>query len=175
MIVMDRQWAMASPDTFTVRPIREFVEEELATLPDGAVVADPFARNARYGTVTNDLNPEFDCDHHMDALEFLRTFDDGSVDCVIYDPPYSSRQVSECYKRYGYEVTAEATRGTWKRRHMDEVARILRPGGLLLAFGWHSNYCGKKRGFDIRRIRVVAHGGGSAHDTLCVAEVKRAS
>lgn len=169
---MDRKWAMASPSTFTVGPIREFLEQELDALPQGAVILDPFARNAVYGTVTNDLNPECDTDYHMDALDFLRMFDDDSADCVIYDPPYSSRQVSECYQRFGYEVAAEATRGTWKRRHMDEVRRVLRQGGVLLAFGWHSNYCGKKRGFEIVRVRVVAHGGGSAHDTLCVKEVK---
>ena len=33
------------------------------------------------------------------ALEFLKKFEDKSVDIVLYDPPYSARQVSECYKK----------------------------------------------------------------------------
>lgn len=55
---------------------------------------------------------------------------------------------------------------------MDEVARILRPGGYLLSFGWNSNGAGKRRGFEVTRVRPVHHGGGSAHDTICMEEVK---
>lgn len=39
----------------------------------------------------------------MDALDFLKMFDNNSVDGVVYDPPYSVRQVSECYKSVGIE------------------------------------------------------------------------
>lgn len=171
-IEIDRRFGMANRATFLVPPIKEFVERRVYNLPEGAVIVGPFAREARYGTVTNDLNPEFDTDYHMDALDFLRTFADESADCVIYDPPYSPRQVAECYKGFGYEVTSETTRSSWKYRHMDEVARILRPGGYLLSFGWNSNGAGKKRGFEVTRVRLVHHGGGSAHDTICMEEVK---
>ena len=106
MIEFDRKWAMPNSATFTIKPIKEFVERNL----DGCkVIIDPFARDCKYGTCTNDLNPEFNTDYHMDALDFLKMFDDESVDCVIYDPPFSTRQAVECYKRFGVEVTQETT------------------------------------------------------------------
>lgn len=172
-MIVDRKWGMASKDTFTVKPIKEFVEDAVSRLPAGAVIVDPFARESKYGTITNDLNPKFDTDYHMDALDFLKMMGASSADMVIYDPPYSPRQVSECYSGFGYEVTSEMTRSSWKYRHMDEIARILKSGGILLSFGWNSNGAGAKRGFDITRIRLVAHGGGSAHDTICMEEVKK--
>lgn len=52
----------------------------------------------KLATVTNDLDAQYDTDYHMDALDFLKIFDDNSVDTVLYNPPYSPRQVSECYK-----------------------------------------------------------------------------
>ena len=173
-IEMDRVFGMANRATFKVPPIREFVERRVLNLPRSATTIDPFARESRYADITNDLNPDYGCDFCMDALDFLRQFDDESIDCVIYDPPYSPRQVAECYKGFGYEVTSETTRSSWKFRHMNEVARILKPGGYLLSFGWNSNGAGKKRGFEVTRIRLVHHGGGSAHDTICMEEVKRA-
>ena len=34
-------------------------------------------------SVTNDLNMAYDTDYHMDALDFLKMFDDSSVDGVL--------------------------------------------------------------------------------------------
>ena len=45
----------------------------------------------------------------MDATDFLKMFSDNSVDTVLYDPPYSARQVSECYKKLGFSVNKETT------------------------------------------------------------------
>lgn len=90
---------------------------------------------------------------------------------VLYDPPYSLRQVKECYEGVGVTVTQEHTKASWRAKHLDEIARILKPGGFCLSFGWNTNGVGKKRGFEIVEILVVAH-GGSKNDTLCTVEVK---
>ena len=37
--------------------------------------------------LTNDLNPEFEADHHMDSIDFLQMFEDESVDGVLLDTP----------------------------------------------------------------------------------------
>lgn len=167
---INRLWSMANKNTFTIPPIKEFVERNIK----GCVtIVDPFANNCKYGTVTNDLNPEFDTDYHIDALDFLKLFPDNSVDCVLYDPPYSLRQVSECYKNVGIEVTNETTRASWRSRHLDEIKRILKPGGVALCFGWNSNGVGKTRGFKMTEILLVAH-GGSKYDTICTKEIKEA-
>ena len=53
----------------------------------------------------------------------------------------------------------------------NEIARITKPGGVVLSFGWNTNGIGKKRGFDQVEIMIVDHGG--AHNaTLCLAENK---
>lgn len=135
------------------------------------VVVDPFANSSKYGTITNDLNTEFDTDYHMDALQFLQMLPSDSADVVLYDPPYSPRQVSECYKGFGIEVTMETTQASWRARHLDQIARITKAGGYVLSFGWNTNGVGKKRGFQQIEILIVSH-GGSKNDTLCVAEIK---
>lgn len=152
--------------TFTIKPIKEIVERYIT-----GTVIDPFCNQSEYGNITNDLNPEFDTDYHLDALDFLKLIDGNSADVVLYDPPYSLRQVSECYKGFGIQVTQETTQSSWRARHLDEIARILKPGGNALCFGWNSNGVGKKRGMEIIEILLVPH-GGSKNDTIITVERK---
>ena len=88
---IERIWGYPSKNTFSIKPIADILSEEVT---DGFWV-DPFANNAKIATVTNDLNTDFDTDYHLDALEFLKMFPDCSVDGILYDPPYSTRQISE--------------------------------------------------------------------------------
>lgn len=149
---------MPDRNTFKVLPIKRFVEKHIA---GAKVIVDPFANTCLYGTIRNDLNPSFDTDYHMDALDFLKMLPDESADVVLYDPPYSLRQVTECYKSVGREVTMETTQATWRSRQLDEVARITKRGGIALCFGWNSSGVGMKRGFDMTEILLVPHGGSN--------------
>lgn len=159
---------MPNSKTFQIKPIKEFVEKYI----NGAsVIIDPFANDCKYGTITNDLNPEYDTDYHMDALDFLKEIKTESADVVLYDPPYSLRQVVECYKGFGKTVTQETTQSSWRARHLDEIKRILKPDGVALCFGWNSNGIGKTRGFEMIDVLLVPH-GGSKNDTICTAERK---
>lgn len=164
---IERAWAMPSKNTFSVAPIEAFVQEEMG---EGLWI-DPFSCGCRIASVTNDLNPDVDADYHMDALDFLKQFDDESVDGVLYDPPYSPRQVAECYHGVGREVTMETTQSSFWSRHKAEMARIVKRGGRVLSFGWNSCGVGKKNGFEMTRILLVAH-GGNHNDTICTSERK---
>ncbi len=164
-----KEWAMSNSRTFQIKPIKEFVERNISCCE---VIVDPFANDCKYGTVTNDLNPKFDTDYHLDALKFLKKIKSNSVDCVLYDPPYSLRQVKECYEGVGVKVTQEHTKASWRARHLDEIQRILKVGGICLCFGWNTNGVGKKRGFEMQEILIVSH-GGSKNDTLCTKEIKK--
>lgn len=168
IIKITRMWAMPNSNTFQIKPIKEFVERYVQ---NAKVIVDPFANKCKYGTITNDLNPKFDTTYHLDALEFLKLIDTESCDLVIYDPPYSLRQVKECYEGVGVTVTAEHTKASWRARHLDEIQRILKPNGYALCFGWNTNGVGMKRGFEIEEVLIVPH-GGSKNDTLCTAEKK---
>lgn len=169
IININRIWAMPNSKTFTIKPIKEFVERYIQ---GRNIIVDPFANESNYGTITNDLNPEFNTDYHMDALAFLKSLDSNSVDCVLYDPPYSITQAAQCYKDYGKEKleTNVANMKYWGDCK-NEVARILKKNGIALTFGWCTNGIGKNRGFEISEILIVAH-GGSKNDTLCTAEIK---
>ena len=107
----------------------------------------------------------------MDALDFLKMFGDASVDGILYDPPYSSRQVSECYHHFGYNVTEKTTQSSFWSNQKKEISRILKPGGKVITFGWNSGGIERKYGFDITRILLVAHGGWH-NDTICTVEQK---
>ena len=99
---------MPSSNTFEVEPIRRLIVKHLWEYR-GGVIIDPFANKNKLATITNDLDPDFDTDFHMDAIDFLKTFQDRSVDVVLYDPPYSPRQVAECYTKLGATVNMETT------------------------------------------------------------------
>lgn len=101
----------------------------------------------------------------------MKLIESESADVVLYDPPYSLRQVKEYYEGVGIKVTAEHTKASWRAKHLDEIARIFKPNGVCLSFGWNTNGVGKKRGFEIIEILAVAH-GGSKNDTLCTVEKK---
>lgn len=166
MIDIYRVWAMPNKWTFKIKPIAELLSSEVT----GGVWVDPFAGENSPATITNDINPERPTTYHMDALEFLRSLPDCSADGVLYDPPYSARQVRECYDGLG-GLKWDGWTTFWSDTK-NEVARILKPQGKCICFGWNSMGLGKNRGFDMTKILLVPH-GGSRNDTICTVEVKQ--
>lgn len=156
---------MPTADTFDCKPIGEFVGRYLQ-----GVSVDPFARNKRLATHTNDLNPTTSAEHHMDAEEFLKLLAGRGVqaDCILLDPPYSPRQISECYAAAGLKAGMADTQNAALYARVRRAARALcKPGTMVLSFGWNS--CGMGDGFEREEILLVAH-GGAHNDTICVAE-----
>src|ERR1035437_7324677 len=107
-IIFSRHWGMPSADTFDCEPIKGFVQKFLLA---SKISIDPFARNKRWATHTNDLNPETAAEFHLDAEAFLRQLADRNVKAVlvIFDPPYAPRQIAECYANVGKTVTMQDT------------------------------------------------------------------
>lgn len=167
---MSRKWAMPASDTFDCPPIGEFVKSYLRK---SKVSIDPFARNKEWATYTNDLNPNTAAQYHKRALVFLRYMRMRNIkaDLIIFDPPYSLRQVKEVYDQFGkftFEDSKEAGKWTKEKKLCYD---LLLPGGVFLYFGWNTNGLGLKNGARIEEILLVAH-GGSHNDTICVAEIK---
>ena len=169
-IQMSRVWAMPSGNTFSIAPIAAFVRKYTT---GASAVADPFARDSQFGTITNDLNPETKAMYHMDAEEFAKSvLLPSSVDVVLFDPPYSPLQISELYQKVGLPVTTRDTQSPRLYKAVrDGLTMALRPGGTALSFGWNSVGFGKGRGFEMLEIMLVSH-GGAHNDTICVAERK---
>lgn len=173
-IIFRRSWAMPSHDTFSIKPINELVRREVARAGDGLIV-DPFVRNSPFkaSCLSNDLDPNFQADYNMDALDFLRKLNPGSVDLVLYDPPYSVRQVAECYRGVGMNVTQEMTRATFWTNIKKEIARVTPVGGRVVCCGWNSGGVGKNLGFAISEILLVPHGGVHNDTIVTVCEKVR--
>lgn len=66
-IAFNREWEMPNSNTFDIKCIRRLIAKYLR--PE-MVSIDPFANKCRLAKITNDLNPDFDTDHHLDAVEF---------------------------------------------------------------------------------------------------------
>lgn len=164
---IERIWAMPNKWTFTIKPIAQLLKDEM----DDGVWIDPFAGENSPAAITNDLNHDRPTTYHMDALEFLKMFPDGSIDGVLYDPPYSPRQVRECYDGIDGDIKWDGRTTFWSETK-NEVARVLKRGGKAICFGWNSMGLGINRGFEMTRVLMVPH-GGTRNDTICTVEVKR--
>ena len=165
---INRAWAMPNSNTFEIKPIQQLIERYIQ--PHNTVV-DPFANNNKYGTITNDLDPQYDTTYHMDATKFLKMLGDNCADVVLYDPPYSSRQVAECYHKFNMSVNMQTTQGSYWRKQKEQIGRIVKPNGIVITCGWNSGGIGKKYGFEIIEILLVAHGGWH-NDTIVTVEKK---
>jgi len=171
-VIFKRVWAMPNKNTFDVRPIGLFVKKYLKKSNSSV---DPFARNKEWATYTNDLDPATSSEFHMDAEDFIEMLHKRNVivDLIIFDPPYSPRQISECYKKIGLRVGMKETQNSvLYKRIRDAVDKIVIPGGVVLSFGWNSAGMGKKRGYEIIEGLLVCH-GGAHNDTICIAERKK--
>ena len=160
-----RKWAMPSADTFSIAPIGDFVKRYLS-----GVSVDPFARNKEWATFTNDINPKTSAAYHMDAGDFLDEMKRQGViaDVVLFDPPYSPRQVAEVYAEIGITPTMQDTQTAASKRVWREGIRaISKPGTICLSFGWNS--VGMGQAWETLEILLVCH-GGDHNDTICLAQ-----
>lgn len=165
-----REWGMPTPDTFSCEPIKGFVQKYLLK---STISIDPFSRNKRWATYTNDLNPATSAESHLDANDFLSWMHSRGVvaDLVIVDPPYSPRQVKECYDQIGKEMGAkDALQGKSRKVMRECILKLLKDDGIVLTFGWNTTGMGK--GFEIIEILLVNH-GADHNDTICMAEIKK--
>lgn len=170
-MLISRVWSMPSKWTFQVKPLRDIIERYQQP---GDVWADPFAGHHSPANLRNDLNPTSPAELHLEAVDALLLWlrDPGCVDGVIFDPPYSLTQVSKSYADIGlrFKGKENPTGGFPKAR--DAIARLVRPGGYAISYGWNTVGMGKARGFQQVEILICSH-GGNRNDTLVTVERKQ--
>lgn len=167
-MIINREWAMPNSNTFSIKPIYELINKYSQ---QSDIIVDPFANTNKLATITNDIDPAMPTDYHMDATKFLQTLKTSSCDLILYDPPYSPRQVSECYKKFNQTVDMKTTQASYWSDQKKEIGRIVKSGGYCITCSWNSGGIGKKYGFEIIEILLVAHGGWH-NDTIVVVERK---
>ena len=143
-IQVEHIFAMPNKRTFQIKPIHELITKE-----NGWLFIDPFP-----------------FDYKLEALEYLKSLQDNSVDGVLFDPPYSPRQLKECYDSIGQSWDGRNT--IWSQWEA-EITRIIKPGGKCIKFGWNSHLVGK--GFELTRILLICH-GSHHNDTIVTVQQK---
>ena len=164
---INRVWAMPNKWTFKIKPIKELLERYVK---DSENWVDPFAGMNSPAKITNDLNPKMKTIYHLKAIDFVKQLD-GKYKGILFDPPYSGRQVKECYNDLSIDVQRDDTNSFFYWSVKREVAKKIKKNGIAISFGWNSNGFGKKLGFEIIEILLVAH-GSNHNDTICVVERK---
>jgi hypothetical protein len=167
-MIFTRTFNMPNLKTFSIPAIKKLLGRYIKV---GDIVIDPFARGSSWGTITNDLNPHAPTMYHLDAPEFLDKLIDDKVqaDVFLYDPPYSPRQISECYKIAGLKATSETTQSARLYREVkDRCRKLLRPEGIAIACGWNSLGMGKEY-YEMIELLLVNH-GGAHNDTIVTVE-----
>lgn len=169
-LVMSRAWAMPRKDTFAIAPIGNLLDRWLT---GREVVIDPFARNSKRGTHRNDLDPAAETEHHLDVIDFAEWLKGEGIaaDAILFDPPYSPRQIAEHYRGAGRPVTQKDMQSAFYSDARGALVDILRTGGIAISAGWNSVGFGKKYGFILREMLVVCH-GGAHNDTIVIVEEK---
>lgn len=167
-MTINRIWAMPNSNTFDIPPIKELINRYVS---NDIYSIDPFANKNRIAKICNDIDPQYGTEYCMDAIDFLKIHDDGHVKLVLYDPPYSPRQVSECYKSLGKTVNMQTTQASYWSNQKAEIGRIVSNCGHVITCGWNSGGIGKKYGFEIVEILIVPHGGWH-NDTIVTVERK---
>ena len=163
-LLIRREWAMPNRNTFRIPCIAKLLDEALA-----GMWVDPFCGKSSPAQITNDANEEIPAQHHLDALDFLTSIAAESIDGVLFDPPYS---VEQALRKYKPKQGGTAGRLEYQYACLRELARIVKPNGKAICFGWDSNGVGKKRGFHLEEILLIAH--GAAHrDTIVTIERKQ--
>jgi len=159
MIEFSRIFSMPNKYTFEMKPALSFI---LPHLVGKTRTCDPFCGRSTLANARNDLALS-----KVDSADWLKQFPDECMEVVLFDPPYSPRQLKECYDSIGETLhdTKSSVWKTWK----DEIARITEPNGYVLSFGNNSMGIGIGNGFEMERIRLIPH-GGNHYDTICTAE-----
>jgi hypothetical protein len=172
---ISRAWAMPNRETFKIKPIKNLIEKYLDSEdPRFGIIIDPFVRNSifkRFCDLTNDINPDIKASHNLEAKDFMNLVRKNSVSLMLFDPPYSPRQLKECYQDMGRSVMQADTQSSFYSHVKNSAKDAIKPGGIVISFGWNSGGMGKTRGFEIIEILMVCH-GGNINDTICTVERK---
>lgn len=169
-IEFNRIFAMPNKNTFSIKPIKEFVEKYTK---DKKLIVDPFCGNSNYAHFSNDLNPNINAQYHLTADKFLEKIKEKNIisDLILLDPPYSPRQINECYKISGIKTNIQTTQnGKLMKTIKSQIESITDINSIVLSFGWNSIGMGKH--WDILEIMLVYH-GGAHNDTICMAQIKK--
>lgn len=152
--------------TFESPKIRDWVEKNCY----GDTILNLFAGKVKLSLFPHQKEVRVDSDstlknidYSSDALDFVKRAikENWKYDTVLLDPPYAYRKSMECYK--GNHIASRF------KQLLDLIPDILNEEGRVITFGYHSSAMSKRRGFEIKEICLISH-GGAQHDTIATIE-----
>ncbi len=97
---------------------------------------DPFARNDTTAYPhTNDINPNTSAVHHVDALEFLKTYENETFEIGLLDPPFSDRMSKD---KYGTSNLYAADSQKMRKIEL-QLGNLIKHNGVIIKFGYNSS------------------------------------
>jgi len=165
--IFSREWAMPNKWTFKIKPIKNLIERYVG---NGKNWIDPFSGESHFTEITNDLNPDRKAQYNLKCEDFIKLLPGPFKGC-LFDPPYSNEQTKRSYESLGIRYTFEDSHGLFQSEKK-LIAPKIKVGGFVICLGWNSNGFGKKLGFELIEVLLVAH--GSMHnDTIVTVERKQ--
>jgi len=110
--------------------------------------------------VRNDIDPNAPAEYHLDALEFVNSWNGDKFDTIVFDPPYNLRKARE---KYGERYVGSLT------KIKQDLPKILKLGGRVISFGYDSIGMSRRRGFKKVAVALVCH-SGDHNDTIILLE-----
>jgi hypothetical protein len=172
---MDFKITNVSSEPYSNPHIRRILDKEIdrmmwRTKGEGVAI-DGFARDSFVNDldcfITNDLNPEMKCDFNLEWKDFAYTIQERGYqpDLVFFDPPYSLRQVKDCYDGIGKNLELWQTQNMWGVGK-DAIASCMPVGSRVVSLGWTTSGFGRHRGFEKVAIYVFEMGGSEDRYSL---------
>lgn len=157
----------------------KFINQKMFETDGDAIMIDPFARasftNDYPNFITNDLNRNFKTDYNFEFKDFCSLWDESvcaPIDLVLFDPPYSLRQLKDCYENIGHDLPLWQTQRPWNDG-LDLLAKWMAPRALFISLGWNTQGMGTARGFQKLAIYNFEQSGGAPrHNIQLTIEVK---
>lgn len=110
----------------------------------------------------------------MEANDFAELMKSKQMmfDLILFDPPYSLRQLKEQYENIGHKLQLWQTQNKWGRAR-NALSKCVRLGGYVISFGWETSGFSRKRGFQVEEILVINQAGhADRYDLLVTVEKK---
>src|SRR5882757_8933492 len=159
---ISRAFSQPTGDTFKMKPVADLLTRYWNV---DFISVDPFARASKLATFTNDFDIAQPTQYHLDALDFALglLLIAPAINLVLFDPPYSYRQVRELYaaSKRAWTQHDQQQVGRWSKVK-DALTAATAPNAIVISFGWNTTGFGKSRGFTPIEYLVIGH--GSAHN-----------
>ena len=165
--IIEYEYGRRNKYTFQCKAIRDWAEYFFEQ--QEGVWADPFFGKSPFKVqFKNDIE-----ETGIDSHDWAKTLKPNSLDGIFFDPPYSMERVKRSYEGRGIE--------SWQKQYgnqsgsfpqlKEDLVKALKPGGIVLSFGWNSTGFGSGRGFKKEWVMLCCH-SGAARDTICTMEKK---